>query len=235
MGYFDLLLAGRKSQASKAFEVVYEVFMEGAKLLGRPRGSCHYILCMDDSGSMHGAPFMHATQAAKNFVASASKLNHGTGCTVSLIIFNNDARTACRQLLLDSHSTPDTLAREMVHRGGGTDFNSPLSLAARMVMETLDQHAFHRILLYTDGQADYPERAVQELLAASQKKEPGGFEFWAISQGSQGESSVLSRVCWDLHPSDGQSHLRTEVNPEQLSSEMEEVLNSMAAGFVSLG
>jgi len=230
--YLDYLLAGRKTRAGKAFKVVYEGFMEKAKLVVKPCGPCHYILCMDDSGSMEGAPFALATQAAKNFVASASKLNRGNGSAVSLIIFNDDARTACQQLPLDSHSTPYSLAKTMTFRGGGTSFDPPLYLAARMVMETIDQYAFHRVLLYTDGQAAYPGSAVQELLAASQSKEPGGFEFWAILQDT---SDALIRVCMDLHPSDGESHCRTEVSPEQLSSQMEEVLNSMAAGFVPLG
>lgn len=221
--YFNCLRANKQDAAADCFK---QVFTDCMGVQDVPANSVfHYIICLDRSGSMGGSKFELAQQGAVNFVTTASKLNAGTASSVSLIMFDDGASIECRELPLTDTAT---FRNCVTYTGGGTDFEQPLSHAADLIRQTSPKYDRQCILFYTDGEAAYPSHAVA-LLSGLRKSNPNGIDFFAIAEN---DATILVQICNNLYPESGKEHCLSRVSPEQIAGKMQEVLQSMNAGFV---
>lgn len=121
----------------------------------------HYIICMDDSGSMYGKKWDNAKLACINFIQDSQKYHEAAQieAKVSVIKFSNVAKLVYGPSKLDPQICQDLLCFE----GGGTDFYEPLHIAIDHVNQHSDQFNRHIIMMYTDGYARYPGLLRKEL------------------------------------------------------------------------
>ncbi|CAD8204774.1 unnamed protein product [Paramecium pentaurelia] len=119
----------------------------------------HYILILDDSGSMKGDKWSQAKDGALNCI---KQLENTDSAKVSVIIFNSNARIVaeCQKPNFQE------MNNKIVYSGGGICFEPPFKL----VLELIEKyHDFNKIqiLFYTDGEASYPQNAVDKLCSLS--------------------------------------------------------------------
>ncbi|CAK76938.1 unnamed protein product (macronuclear) [Paramecium tetraurelia] len=126
--------------------------------LGGNQKTAHYILILDDSGSMEGAFF---EAAKKGLVAFLQEIQKNPESRVTIILFNHQARCVV------DYEIPDAQVqqKEIQFRGGGTDFDEPLKLAFDKIANNpdFDNFSSHSIFFYTDGQAQYPTKAMEKV------------------------------------------------------------------------
>jgi len=222
--YFNHLCSKDQRAAAQCFKQIFDGCIS---CIQQASDVFHYIICLDRSGSMEGTKFGHAQQGAVNFVTTASELNEGTESAVSLIMFDDNAQTTCRELPLTEKGAA-TFKNGMAFTGGGTNFEKPLSEAATLIEGTIAKYDRQCILFYTDGGASYPQAAINKLLKLRASR-PDCIDFYAIAET---DASSLSKICEVLYSSEGKEHCLSHVAPEQISGKMQEVLHSMNAGFV---
>ena len=114
----------------------------------RPR--VDVALVIDVSGSMSGAKFAHAQEAARTLVAGLVD-----GDIVSIDSFESKAHTVCPPLVLDAR-TRQTLRQAIdgMHIGGGTNMFDGLELAEGHAAAAPSTHAVRRVVVLSDGQAN---------------------------------------------------------------------------------
>lgn len=57
------------------------------------KGTTHYVLLLDDSGSMAGKPFKDLKEACANFLNALVKSREANSAKISCIMYNNNSRT----------------------------------------------------------------------------------------------------------------------------------------------
>ncbi|CAD8068942.1 unnamed protein product [Paramecium primaurelia] len=148
--------------------------------LGGNQKTANYILILDDSGSMEGYPFDSAKQCLVEFLHEIQK---NPDSRVTIILFNHEARCVV------DYQIPNPSVQEPLIEfyGGGTNFEQPLEIACDKISQNPEFEKFssHSIFFYTDGQAGYPQKAMEkfrnlpqekkekiELIACSQEESP---------------------------------------------------------------
>ncbi len=107
-------------------------------------------LVIDVSGSMSGAKFQNAKEAARTIVSGLVD-----GDIVSIDSFDDRARSICPPLVLDPH-TRTTLhhAIDGMTIGGNTNMFDGLELAEMHAAQAPSTHAVRRVVMLSDGQAN---------------------------------------------------------------------------------
>ncbi|CAD8104631.1 unnamed protein product [Paramecium primaurelia] len=109
---------------------------------------------------MFGNKWSQAKEGALNCIKS---LENTDSAKVSVIIFNNNARIVaeCQKPNFQE------MNNKIVYSGGGTCFEPPFKLALKLIKK---YHNFNKIqiLFYTDGEASYPQNAVDKLCQLQQ-------------------------------------------------------------------
>ncbi|CAD8169470.1 unnamed protein product [Paramecium octaurelia] len=121
----------------------------------------HYILILDDSGSMQGDKW----NIAKNGALECIKQLETTDCSkVSVIIFNQESRVA------EECQTPNfkEMNKKIQYMGGGTNFEHPFEQALKLVQKYTGFNKI-QILFYTDGQAGYPKATIDQFCQLPQE------------------------------------------------------------------
>ncbi|CAD8176415.1 unnamed protein product [Paramecium octaurelia] len=142
----------------------------------------HYVIMLDDSGSMEGEKFNNAKAGIIAFLSEIHKMKNKDS-RVTIIIFNSNAR-----VVIDSEViNPKEQEEKIKLIGGGTNFNYPFLQAYEKIIQRPDFDKFHShsMFFYTDGQASYPQNALEqfeqlspeqkqkiELIACSEEKNP---------------------------------------------------------------
>mmetsp|Transcript_46309 Transcript_46309/g.107760 ORF Transcript_46309/g.107760 Transcript_46309/m.107760 type:complete len:1137 (-) Transcript_46309:94-3504(-) len=90
--------------------------------------ACHFVFCMDDSGSMRGTPWEELTKAYTAFLDDRLAQDGENNDLVSIIVFNTSARTQVRAEPLSSKPMPK-------YGGGGTKFAPALQEALKVLEE----------------------------------------------------------------------------------------------------
>ncbi|CAK65435.1 unnamed protein product (macronuclear) [Paramecium tetraurelia] len=119
--------------------------------------SFHYIILLDDSGSMSGDRF---NQAQNGLISSLSSAKDNQNIRVTIIIFNDNARC-----VVDSQTiNMQTIKNAVVCNGGGTSFQSAFQLAYQKIaaVKNFEQFNKHVIFFYTDGGDSYPTQALNQ-------------------------------------------------------------------------
>ncbi|CAD8187203.1 unnamed protein product [Paramecium octaurelia] len=114
----------------------------------------HYILILDDSGSMQGEKWDNAKNGALHCIKS---LENADSAKVSVIIFNGDARIVveCQK------PNYSQISSCISYKGGNTAFDPPF----KMALQLIEKHkGFNKIqiLFYTDGEAGYPQATIDQ-------------------------------------------------------------------------
>jgi len=152
------------------------------------KGSGDIIACLDESGSTRGdnAAWGKAVALALQDVAATDRRNF------ALVHFasRNELRTS---LFLPGKYTPDDLMAAATHFwGGGTDFETPMREAVRL----MEQEGFHKadIVFITDGECQMPEEFVAAL---GQKQAELSFTITGVlmDQDSPGMEFSLKPFC----------------------------------------
>ncbi|CAD8096653.1 unnamed protein product [Paramecium sonneborni] len=114
----------------------------------------HYILILDDSGSMKGQNWTNAKNGALKCIKS---IMNQTLAKISVIIFNQDARIVveCQKPVLQE------ISRKIQYKGGNTQFEPPFQKALTLI-EKYQNFDKIQILFYTDGHAGYPENIINQ-------------------------------------------------------------------------
>merc|ERR1719362_1759765 len=90
---------------------------------------CHFVFCMDDSGSMSGRPWQELLKAYQAFLDD--RLKQSEDDIISIIVFNNKSRIEAQGVPLKSRPNPKFVS-------GGTSFGPPLEDAMKVMSEVAD-------------------------------------------------------------------------------------------------
>ncbi|CAK62872.1 unnamed protein product (macronuclear) [Paramecium tetraurelia] len=114
----------------------------------------HYILILDDSGSMQGVNWDNAKNGALHCIKSLENVDCAK---VSVIIFNGDAR------IVVECQKPNYIQMSscISYKGGNTAFDPPFNLALQLIVKYKGFNKI-QILFYTDGEAGYPQTTIDK-------------------------------------------------------------------------
>ena len=128
-------------------------------LCNHPVGTYHFVLCLDDSGSMHSKPWEDLKNAVETFVEQRKLVS--TSDTLSIVIYNISARVvACNQPL------SSFTVRCLTYQGGQTSFRAALSTADSLIGQNLRQNEIPVLIFMSDGNASDGE---DEMINISKK------------------------------------------------------------------
>jgi MoxR-like ATPase/uncharacterized protein YegL len=106
-----------------------------------------FILCLDESGSMGGAPFEQLRAAYREFIRKR-KIDQGGSDRIAVINFASSARFICGPTPVDIRQAPD-----LPFASGGTMFGPALQLAKQVMGTDTSGRARFVMLFMTDGQS----------------------------------------------------------------------------------
>ena len=109
-----------------------------------PTGVYHFVLCLDDSGSMTGPPWQSLVQAVHEFVMI--RLATTSSDRISIAIHNHQTRVAAEFQLMSSFS-PSWLT----FLGGENDFSLALRVADGIIGRHLDKNIKPVLVFMSDG------------------------------------------------------------------------------------
>jgi len=175
----------------------------------------HFILCLDDSGSMQGKRWDCARTAAINFINGLISSNL-TKKEISIIIFNSIARIEAEYMCPNKN-----LFLCLQFKGGATDFGPPFEKAFDLIYQKPYQFQKHIIIFYTDGEASYPFETMDRYLQSDLKRR---IELISICEDSN--PSVLKKIVSEFDNKMGGGILKTSVNPSELIKVLPELLDS---------
>ena len=104
--------------------------------------SHHFILILDDSGSMCGSPWNEAKNGAGSFLQKLHEMGNTIGkMAISVIIFNHSAR----KVVEIEPINPVSQLANINYYGGGTEFGQPLQMAfdiSKRAIENYERYLF---------------------------------------------------------------------------------------------
>ena len=118
----------------------------------------HYILMLDDSGSMSGTPWRQLTECVFKFMDSLEQ--DSTNPKLSVIIYNSFSRIAFENKELKNVAD---LKKLIKYEGGGTDFDAAMRDADKICKNS--ESEFDEIVFYfmSDGESSYPDQAIKDI------------------------------------------------------------------------
>ncbi|CAD8170652.1 unnamed protein product [Paramecium pentaurelia] len=181
--------------------------------------TAHYILIIDDSGSMGGRPFESAKQG---LVAFLFEIQKNPSSRVTIIIFNSSARCVV------DYQIPNAQAQQssIIYQGGGTNFDAAFLLANDKISSNPDFNKFasHSIFFYTDGGASYPTQALEKFKQLPPEKRQK-IELVACSEESS--PSTLIKVVDFFKSNCGFAKLQPSMQPQQIAQVWIEEVNKL--------
>ncbi|CAD8070845.1 unnamed protein product [Paramecium primaurelia] len=172
--------------------------------------TAHYILMLDDSGSMYGRPFESAKQG---LVAFLFEIQKNPNSRVTIIIFNSSARCAV------DYQIPNAQAQQsqIIYQGGGTNFNAAFLLACEKISQNkeFDKFDSHSIFFYTDGGDGYPRQALEKFKQITPEKKQK-IELIACSE--EQSPITLIKVVEFFKSNFGFAKLQASMQPQQIAS-----------------
>ncbi|CAD8146616.1 unnamed protein product [Paramecium octaurelia] len=176
--------------------------------------STHYIFILDDSASM----IDHWT-FVKNCVESQfQQISRKSHARVSVVIFNITARVVvkCEELRIE-----EQLKLITFQMGGGTNYGPPFQQTLEILKEN-QEYDNSVILFYTDGEATYPQKVIEQYGALS-KKMKDSIYFLACSQPIK--SSSLNEILNFFKREFIYSEWRDQITPSDLNKNWAEMIS----------
>ena len=109
-----------------------------------PVGVYHFVLCLDDSGSMRGYPWLDLVNAVRIFVGQ--RLRDTSPEKLSIVIYNSSPRIAAEYMPMDSFNES-----WLSYHSGGTKFNLALQMADDLIGRHLGQNTIPVLIFMSDG------------------------------------------------------------------------------------
>jgi len=175
----------------------------------------HFMLCLDDSGSMGGERWECAKTAAINFINGLTSSNLAEK-KISIIIFNSDARIEAEYM-----NPSQSLFHCLQFKSGGTEYGPPFEKAFDLIYQKPFQFQKHIIIFYTDGGASYPLNTMNRYLSSDLKS-----RIELISICEESEPIVLKEIVSEFDSKMGGGVLKTSVTPSDLIKVLPELLDS---------
>jgi len=184
---------------------------------GLGAGSTHFILCLDESGSMNGSKWENVKRAVVSLISTKELSDESN--KISIVSFNEEAHLRCERKLIDS--SVSWVLR--TYSGGGTDFGPPLSMSLQLIKNSLDEFDQHLILLYTDGLAGYPQKQMDSF-SLQTREVRSKIKFTAVCEHNQ--PAVLHLMANNFNQIVSAGECRAAVSTEVFISQLPEILVS---------
>ncbi|CAF1196640.1 unnamed protein product, partial [Didymodactylos carnosus] len=153
----------------------------------------HFILVLDNSGSMQGKSWHDLMDAVDKFLKI--RKSSPTADRISVVVFGSEAKWACCNEDIKSFDVMAAIKEKEKKVGSGTCFSTAISLINR-TMETAntnkkpDTSLIHSIVFLSDGEARYPK---SELDILSDKYGKSIANFWTMGLGST-DFKILAQI-----------------------------------------
>ena len=123
----------------------------------------HFYFCLDDSGSMSGAPWKDLTGAVIAFITKRIEFltthKFVVKDLVTIINYSDSVSVACSNIVLDS---PGLTKKIVYRRGGGTNFAIALATCHSEIARAQPEH-IPVLLFMSDGASNNGEKEMREL------------------------------------------------------------------------
>lgn len=189
--------------------VVDETEDEGPREKEIPRARGPILLCIDTSGSMHGAP----ENVAKAIALEAMRVAHAEGRACHAYVFSGPCDVTEHTLSLTHDGIATLLGFLGQSFGGGTDVSEPVKRAAGKLAEAGWERA--DLLIVTDGEFGVPEESVRHLDDARRQH---GLRVHGILVGGGGKWT-LEKLCDHVHRFDRADLAVAETPPDPKEDE----------------
>jgi uncharacterized protein YegL len=117
---------------------------------------CHFVLCLDDSGSMRGKPWEELQQAVLGFVESRENSEKEK---LSIVQFNDEAEVMCEFITLMDFD----INKHLTFRSGGTNFGAAISKSHELFLKNSIDNYRPIFIFMTDGRSDTGECEMNKL------------------------------------------------------------------------
>ena len=184
--YFASLLSGDTLKSRALFEDIYVAFKGQA---GQEQVGIHVIFMLDESGSMRGDKYIELTRAYDDFVSQRCDKDDTDSDVLTVITFDNSARTVCTMTPFSSAPLLPRLG------GGGTRFYPPLVNAESALSTAEGADLLPVLVLMTDGRCDDIDKASRMMSALDDKYKEDGLQVHLVAFGQNASVSNLETLC----------------------------------------
>jgi hypothetical protein len=136
-----------------------------------PAKSYHFVLCLDDSGSMNGKPWADLSEAVKSFAFSRLVSRNDR---LSIIQFNEYPIVMCEYMHFENFDVD----KHLKFRAGGTEFGVAILRAHDIIKARLEGGLSPVFIFMSDGKSDSGEA---EMKALATEFAPKGLRTFTIS------------------------------------------------------
>ncbi|XP_075243518.1 uncharacterized protein LOC142337848 [Convolutriloba macropyga] len=119
-------------------------------------GVYHFVLCLDDSGSMRGPPWEELVVAVQTFVSQ--RIQESENDMLSIAIHNHDTRVKAEFIPIADFS-----ASLLDFKGGKTDFSRALQVSDQLIGRNLDKNVKPVLIFMSDGICNYGEMEMEAI------------------------------------------------------------------------
>ncbi|CAD8143479.1 unnamed protein product [Paramecium octaurelia] len=177
--------------------------------------SHHFILVIDESGSMAGQKWKIMMEAIQQcFIELRKNPNN----RISLIQFSDDAR-----FVIGSNQPEEIPQLEQIKQfqmmSGGTNFENAFLLVFYAIQRCILQFDFQTVVFYTDGNSDYPNVSM-DLFAQMNQELRQKIDILICSEIQ--ESKSLQKVCQVFLQKMGKGTLKENVKIDQIGQLLQE-------------
>lgn len=169
--------------------------LSGQQASATDRPGMHTVFVLDESGSMHGTrrgskpgtPWDELKRAYHAFLQRRVS-DQGTGDTVSVVLFDDSARTIHTNAPIAS-----VVGQDLPYNGGNTNFAPALAEAERCISKASDRKT-PQIIFMTDGGARDIGAACDTMRAIHHNLASRGLELFVVGFGSGADTSNLQAL-----------------------------------------
>jgi uncharacterized protein YegL len=181
----------------------------------------HIIFCLDSSGSMEGSRWESAKKGVLQLHEELRNKNESKSICFSLLVF--DSKVDREKDVIRYRPISQSINDGLIFKGGGTNFNNPLSIVTEIISQKgPDDYDHHIILFYTDGEASKPEEAIKQFRDLKQSYR-FKIQFIAISEN---KTDALKDTVDELKRHLKVAKLLENVKPENLVNKLPEIANA---------
>ena len=169
-----------------------ELIATGAKFSDRAmlRRPTDVVVVLDRSGSMGGAPMVHAIAAIRELIGQL-----GESDRFALVTYSNGAQLAIPLEIARSEARERWTARlGSIAAGGGTNMAAGLDRAHSLVSNTREAGRIARIILLSDGHANQGDATPEGLARRSGRAVTGEYVLSTVGVGEGFDERLMSRL-----------------------------------------
>jgi len=187
-----LILSNTFNIVMAVFDVSQSVIAQAGGLIQGSKGAGDIICCLDESGSTAG----DLAAWGKAVALTLLEIAQSEGRKFALVHFSGPGRFQTDVFLPRQSSLEEKLRASETFLGGGTDFQTPLAEAERLMREGGFENA--DIAFITDGECSLPETCV-EMLQKAQSELRFTVTGILLDEGNAGMDFSLKPFCQNIY------------------------------------